>query len=163
MTDNFQGVDPFDVLDDVLAQISLSADERKLVEEARAHFIRILQNFNDDDVIDALHAVCRYGMIVGHYIRVRDPATLTKIDSLRGAVAGKRSGEKRQKRPWHKHGIELAKEIRGSRPWFSQQSVAEEIISRWSSRNRCPSVETLEKFISALEQDGTMPRATKKK
>jgi hypothetical protein len=158
-----QGVDPFSVLEQVLAENDMSADERQLVEQARAHLVRIIEHFDDEDVIDALHATCLYGIIVGRYIKVRDPATLAKIDSCRGELAGKKSGEKRQKKIWHKHATELAIAIRRKKPWLSQLRLAEEIASQWASRFNPPGIETLKKWVSALERDGTIPRATKRK
>jgi hypothetical protein len=163
MIDDFEG-DDFDDLIHSFEQIRTnpSIPPDALIEIEKAHKI-FLQNVTESPEI-ALQAY-GYGMIIGAHDTGHDDGVLALADRLlkswHQSQAGKASGKRRQKKPWHKHAKDLAVKARHEKPTLSQERVAEEIQAKWKSRTtrvRLPSRPTLKNFVADLEKAGELPR-----
>lgn len=74
---------------------------------------------------------------------------------------GRTSGQARRAKPWRAHATELAKIACAKDTSASIETTATEIAAGWKRKNlKCPGHRTLEKLVSELRADGTLPQRT---
>ncbi|MCW2317639.1 hypothetical protein M2322_003203 [Rhodoblastus acidophilus] len=84
--------------------------------------------------------------------------------SAGGKKGGQRSGEARRLKAeaaWQGEALQMALQIRRTRPDLSQQNLANEIWAGWKGETP-PSTDSLLKYIRVLEQSGNLPKRQRK-
>jgi hypothetical protein len=86
---------------------------------------------------------------------------LRKARAEIGREAGVKSGQARKAAPWRGPATELAKAACAKDPTASNEDIATEIAAGWKCKTlECPGHRTLEKLVSSLRTDGTLPKRT---
>jgi hypothetical protein len=106
-----------------------------------------------------------YGALIGAYLTGRDPKISEKAEQLvtqvRQSERGKKSGEARKNRPWHKRvedlAIRIASEAGKQTPYAT---IAKAVLDQWDySVGDPPTQRTIEAFISKLDKLGKLPQS----
>jgi hypothetical protein len=91
------------------------------------------------------------------------PLIEKKVKKALGSPGGKASGKMRHaeaEEQWKPHAMQLAKQARKDKPGITQAALADEIITKWRLKIRCPGTQLIP-AISGWEKDGTLTRRHK--
>lgn len=156
-------IDPWAVIEELRANPHVRHEEREAIEAAHAVFEGLGSAFVENEPVrEAICFAFRYGAIMGSYVATRDPTLFSDISALRGSLAGRRSGQARQDRPWHEPATSMAIKLRQQYPTMSQERVAEkievELQKLFPPGKSRVGPDTLKDFVSGLEREGKLPR-----